>query len=296
MASGSRRFCVVQLEFPWQLGPPPGRYTIRERLGEEPDHVLVLSELSAPERPPSRRRQRRMRRRAVTAPPDGAPSPSPPTIARATLVDTAALPDLAAAERWLAGVDLDALAAAALARLNRVLHAERIASANPYAREVVREQALAIRIAFGDGDRVAEGRWERARELPPSPLGRRRPRTAALRPQERLAALLGGRDAALACEELALRARLDVDAGRAREAALQLRAAHAAALAELEPWRNAPGLAARLDELRERGAAVRAVADAALQAGLDDAQIELVDTVLRRLEAALRARTAGRER
>ena len=57
-----------------------------------------------------------------------------------------------------------------------------------------------------------------------------------LRPQERLAAILGGRDVALACEELALRARLDADAGRWREAAFQLRVALEAAIAELGPW------------------------------------------------------------
>ena len=43
-----------------------------------------------------------------------------------------------------------------------------------------------------------------------------RPRGASMfSPQERLAALLGGREVALACEELALRARGDLDHGRA---------------------------------------------------------------------------------
>ena len=118
-------------------------------------------------------------------------------------------------------------------------------------------QALVVRVGFGSGERVAEGRWDRAREL----AARRRPaaraRTAALRPQERLAALLAGRDAALACEELTLRVRLDVDAARWREAALGLQVALAAALAELEPWREAAGLAARLEELRARSDEVR---------------------------------------
>ena len=99
-----------------------------------------------------------------------------------------------------------------------------------------------MRVGYGDGEHVAEGRWDGARELAPADRGARgaRGRSAALRPQERLAALLGGRDAVLACEELALRARSDVDAGRHREAALQLRATFEAALAELEPWREQP--------------------------------------------------------
>ena len=54
-----------------------------------------------------------------------------------------------------------------------------------------------------------------------------------LHPQARLAAVLGARERPLACEELALRARLDLDHGREREAALQLLVALDAALAEL---------------------------------------------------------------
>ena len=117
-------------------------------------------------------------------------------------------------------------------------------------------------------------------------------RDAALRPQERLAALLGGRDAVLACEELALRARQDVDGGRRREAALQLDAALTVALPELEPWAARGDLAARLAELRELHGAVRAAAQAALQGGVEDTDAEAVRRALERLEAALRARTA----
>ena len=289
MTSGSRRFCVVQFEFPWLLGPAGGRYTIREHLGETPSHVLVLRVLGAAER----RRRRRRRGRTVEAPPD--PPPEPVVTTRAALVDTAALDGYEAASQWLGEADLDALAAEALARLNRVLHAHRVASADPFVREVALAQALVVRIGFGDGARVADGRWDRARELPRAApaVGALRPRAAALRPQERLAALLAGRDVALACEELTLRVRLDVDAGRLREAALGLRTAYEAALAELEPWRDGAGLAGRLAELCGRRDEVGAVADAALQGGLDDEQIAAVASVLGRVEAALRARVAG---
>jgi hypothetical protein len=289
VASESRRFRVVQFEFPWTLGPEPGRYTIREHLGEVPAHVLVLRELGAPQR----RLLPRRRARAADAPPDLAPEPV--LTSRATLVDTGAMMDYDAAARWLSSADLDALADDALARLNRVLHAHRLASADPYAREVARAQALVVRVGFGDGDRVAEGRWDRARELPRAAAASLRPRAAALRPQERLAALLAGRDAALACEELTLRVRLDLDAGRSREAALGLRIAFEAALAELEPWRDAAGLAARLEELRSRQTEVEATANAALQGGLGDAQIAAVASVLGRVEAALRARVVAEQ-
>jgi hypothetical protein len=117
-------------------------------------------------------------------------------------------------------------------------------------------------------------------------------REAALRPQERLSALLGGRDAVLACEELALRARQDVDAGRRREAALQLDAALTVALPELEPWSPRGDIGPRVTELRELHAGVRAAALAALQGGVDDGDAAAVQRALERLEAALRARTA----
>jgi hypothetical protein len=115
---------------------------------------------------------------------------------------------------------------------------------------------------------------------------------AALRPQERLAALLAGRDVALACEALALRARADLDAGRTREAALQLRVALAAALDELLPWAPRGDLEQRIAELQELRPAADAAADAARQGGLADAAAADVARVLARLEAALRARTA----
>lgn len=289
VTSGSRRFRVVQLEFPWALGPQDGRYTIREQLGERPGHVLVLRTLGAPERRLLPRR--RARGRALEAPPE--PPPAPVLTARATLVDTVALAGYEAASSWLAAADLDALANAAVARLNRVLHAHRAAAADPHAREVSLAQALVVRVGFGDGERVSEGRWDRARELPRAGGAALRPRTAALRPQERLAALLAGRDAVLACEELTLRVRLDADADRWREAALGLRIASEAALAELEPWRDPARLAGRLDELRGEHENVAAVAGEALLGGLDDEQIALVQAALGRLEAALRARVAA---
>jgi hypothetical protein len=136
---------------------------------------------------------------------------------------------------------------------------------------------------------VAQGDWVVARELEP---GRLRLRRRGSDPQERVAALLSGRDVALACEELALRARADLERGRGREAALQLDAALRAALAELEGWREHRDIARRLAELEGQAPAVRAAADAALRGGLDEAQQRTVADVLPRLEAALRSRAA----
>ncbi len=244
--------------------------------------MLVVATLGAPER---RRLLRGRRPRAAE------PEPQPAAVAtgRATVVAARPFESRADAQRWVREAGEDD-ARAAVATLNRVLHLHRAATADPHVREVRREQALVARVGFGDGEQVADGRWLAAVELP-APRGRTR-REAALRPQERLSALLGGRDAALACEELALRARQDVDAGRRREAALQLDAALTAALAEIEPWSERGDLAARLAELRALQPAAHAAAQAALLGAVDDEADAALRRTLERLEAALRARTA----
>lgn len=273
-------FSFVQAEFPWPLGPPDGRYVLREHAGE-PSHVLVTATLGAP--------QRRLigGRRAKEAQ-EGA-EPEPVQTGRATLVRAQRVPD---GPRWLEQADLERESASAVATLNRALHAHRIATADAYVREVSLDQALVVRVGVGEGEQVAYGRWTKALTLPVPKTSRAGRRVAALRPQERLAALLGGRDAALACEELVLRARLDVDGERYREAALQVRVALEAALAELEPWAARGDLAGRLADLHEARGKIGAAANRALESGLDDAAIDDVVHVLGRLEAALRARTA----
>jgi hypothetical protein len=250
----------------------------------EPTHVVVLATLGAPQRARLGRRRRRRPAAARLQPP-----PTPVATARATLIGAQPFADASEAERWLERVDAEAQIEAALAVLNGLLHLHRTATADAAVREVARARALVARVGVGAGEQVAEGRWTRALDVPPPA---RRRRSAALRPDERLSALLAGRDAALACEELALRARADLTGGRQREAALQLQIALAAALRELAPWAPRADLRTRLDELGALQPAVDAAAAAALEGGLDDATIADVEHALRRLEAALRARTA----
>jgi hypothetical protein len=211
-------------------------------------------------------------------------------VTRATVITTDPLPD-DGARAWLdtAVQQRDATVREALALLNRAVHGHRLASADPYVAEVGAHQALATRIGYGSGEQVAEGDWEEARELPPPKSSR----SLLLNPQQRLAALLSGRDVALACEELALRARLDLEHGRSREAALQLSLALDTALAELEGWRGTEAVARRLDALAGHREAVHAAAQAALQSGLQPEHTEAVEAALTRLEATLRARTAS---
>ena len=96
------------------------------------------------------------------------------------------------------------------------------------------ERALVARVGYGSGEEVADGRFAEALELPRP--GARRARRSMEAPEERFAALLGGRERGLAAEELVLRARADLDAGRMREAALQARVALEALLAA--SWRR----------------------------------------------------------
>ena len=138
---------------------------------------------------------------------------------------------------------------------------------------------------------MAEGEWQRAREHDaPEP---RRSRTRVLHPQARLAAVLGARESLLACEELTLRARADLDQGRLREAALQVVVALDAALAELPGDAAAAAMAPRLQELRELRDAVGGAGQSALSGALSPSEQETVSRAAARIEAALRARAVA---
>lgn len=210
---------------------------------------------------------------------------------RATIIDVAApFAGEAQAAAWLSAAGEDELSAD-LAILNRAMLTLRAVSADPYLNAVSRGQLLVARVGYGAGEQVADGLWADARELL-APRGRQR-RAAVLHPQARLAAVLGGRERTLVCEELVLRARLDLDQQREREAALQVRIALDAALAELPTDPAAAALKERLEELRALQAGVAAAAEAALRGALGASEREAVAFALGRIEAVLRARDAA---
>jgi hypothetical protein len=286
VADGADRlFRFAQFEFPWAIGPAAGRYVVRPDAGAQPTHVVVIATLGAPERRLLRRR------RAERAEPS--PAAEPVTTGRVTIVDAEPTGGADEAAAWLREVERGSVdfVDAALRVANGVIHANRIATADPYANGVGVEQALVVRLGYGAGEEVADGRWSEAVALPPSPERGSRRRSAALRPQERLAALLTGKDRPLVCEELLLRARLDLDEDRPREAALQLRVALEAAIAELGALGRAD-LAQRVEGLRELRGDVGAAANAALEGPLSAERAERVEFAVGRIEAALRARTA----
>lgn len=234
MASGGppQRFPFVQFEFAFPLGPADGRYVTRAEPGGEPDRVVVLRTVGAPRRATiSRRRQPRL---------EGGAGPEAVPTARASVIRLERFESEDDAERWLDGLRrdreaLEAEADRAATELNALLRAHRAAAADPDVRDVAPQGATVVRAGYGTGEQVADGRFEQACELPaPSPRSRVRRRAEALAPDERLASILARREEVLACEELVLRARSDLQAGRQREAALQTRIALEAALAELD--------------------------------------------------------------
>jgi hypothetical protein len=245
--------------------------------------VIVLRTIGSMPRPLLGRRRRP---RQVE---DGEPAPVP--VIRATVIQASAHESTEAAADWLDALrhDRDALAAEAAGaaqELNALLRAHRAAALDHSVRDVVPAGANTVRVGYGSGDQVAEGHFADAYELPAEDENSKvRRRAAALAPDERLAAILGGRDRVLACEELVLRARADLVAQRPREAALQARIALEALLAELGGT-DAGDLPADREP----------VGRAANEALAGDPSAELIDAVagaVDRMETALRRRRLG---
>jgi hypothetical protein len=272
-------FGFVQFEFGFLLGPGDGRFLVRRAPGEEPESVLVLTTLGAPER-------RRFKDRKGRALQEAQPEPVPTN--RATVVRANPFETLEEASAWLAEIRdgagrADAELASAARVLARALHAHRVAHADPHARDVASHQAIVTRIGYGDGNSVTEGRYEEAWELPRED---RRTRRSMEAPEERFAALLGAREQVLVCEELVLRVRADISSGRAREAALSARVALESVLAELEGDMAGP----RREALESDRVAVADAANAALRGGLSPELTGALAQAAEHMEAALRAR------
>jgi len=245
----------------------------------------VIETVGAP--PPPRRRRRKPR----AAEPGADPAPLP--LARATAVRAhEPFESSERAECWLSETlddedSTDTAIAEALALLNRALHAHAVAGADPLGREVRAEHASTVRIGHGSGKEVASGRYAAAHEVDVRSGGSpRRRREEELRPQEHVAALLGGRESLDACETLILRARTDLDAGRNREAALQLRVGLEALLVELDGALADPGHEEDMAQLQARRSEAGSAANEALHGELNATNLssvrELCERVLRR--------------
>ena len=239
--------------------------------------MLVIETLAAPA-PPSRRRRRPRQAEA------GGPAATLP-LARATAVR--AFEPFGSehdADRWLdAAVEvedtIDALVADGIALLNRALHAHAAASADPHANELSPERAVAVRIGYGSGERGGGGSLRGGTRGRRPGGGRVAPATARPKtsiPRSGSAAVLGGRERIDACETLLLRARADLDAGRDREAALQLRVGLEALLVELPGAVSDPGHDEDMTTLHERRGEAGEAANSALRGELDAVAVKRV--------------------
>ena len=288
VATPPLRFGFVQWEFPGGSGPDPGRYVVRRFAGDDAQQVAG-----------HRRARRAAPARAAAAGARARPSrtPAPVEVTRATVIDAGAAGgerERRGLARAAAGDDADASTGEALAVLNRAL-----------ARAPDRDRGPAgwrrrRRARAGHARRLRHRRAGRRRAT-----GRRRAscprrrrgstREAALRPQERFAALLAGaRRGARVRAAGAARARAtSTTAARARPRSSSTAALDAA-------LRGARGLARAR---RDAGAAGRAGGAGRRasrrpprrrgRAGSTSRRGAVVERALGRLEAALRARTAG---
>lgn len=282
-------FGFAQFELAGALAVPDGRYLVRGDGTDAAQSVLVVETLGAPPAPGRRRRKPKR------ADPGAGPPPLPLT--RATAVRAHQPFDTEGeATRWLEGAlaseeQVESLVAEGVDLINRALHAQATASADPHVAEIAPERAIAVRVGYGSGEQVAAGRFAVAHrvDVRRGAGSRRRRRDEELRPQERVAAVLGGRERVDACETLLLRARADLDAGRRREAALQLRVGLEALLVELAGALAGPGHEEDMATLEARRGEAGEAANAALRGDLDDELerqvrelVELCERVLRR--------------
>src|SRR5437764_1531142 len=96
-----RLYLFVQFEFPWELGPPDGRYLLRSRADGEPERVLVLETLGARRRVGALARARA--RAGTTSEAESEPAPVP--VARASVVDPVPVVAERQARAWLNELD-----------------------------------------------------------------------------------------------------------------------------------------------------------------------------------------------
>ncbi|HVY78484.1 MAG TPA: hypothetical protein VG898_08270 [Solirubrobacterales bacterium] len=283
----TRLFRFAQFDFAGRLAVADGRYVLR---GDEGERVLVVETIGAP--PPTGRRRRKPREAQA----DDTPTELP--LARVTSVRASeTLANEAAAERWLEHTsadeeEVDRLLEEGIDDVNRALHAQAIASGDPHPQVTTPTRAVAMRVGFGSGEQLADGLYAAAHQVDPGrrPGSRRRQRDEEMRPQQRVAALLGGRERPDICEILLLRARADLDAGRDREAALQLRIGLEALLVELHDALSDPGHEEDMATLESRRHDVGELANAALRGDLDAAQLDLLRDAQAVCERVLRRR------
>ncbi len=283
-------FAFVQFDLPFNLPITDGRYIIRRHT--DGADVLVLSG-------PRAGRSRRFGRWKLRSADSTAPLPETGTTATITVAEK--FSDKEGAAKWLADRSISVEAAEnqvqeALKLLNSALAAHRLASSDPYASELTRNDPVTVRIGYGRGEQIAEGEWSDALEMPaPEDQKGRRKRKQMLDPQTKFAAILSGKETVLLAEELMLRARLDLNSDRPRHAALQADLALEALLAETE--QSEEELSEKQQEdlewLKSNEKKLEGIADSALTGDIEPEAVSVVDDVVARMERFIRRHRYG---
>jgi hypothetical protein len=244
--------------------------------------------------PPARRRRRKPKQST-------GPDPQPQVAVTTVTMIRAFMPfwnDNEASE-WLvpatADDSVDDLMAELLSTLDRALAAEAATTGRPYVPEIGIDDVIGARIGFGDGDRVSDGRYLEAFEIDArgGTASPRRERMNRTRPLARIAAIIGGKEEAAACEYLIPRIRSDLEGGRVMSAALVIEVAVRSSIVELDTVLDLPEHSADLDRLEELLPELTELTDAVLAegkawpglAGSLDEPLAIVERVLRRRRA-----------
>ena len=236
-----------------------------------------------------------LRRRRAPRPTGDGDEPEAVAITRVTVVRGSPFADDGSAREWFADCrdpeTADREIAEALRLLNRAILAHRVSASDPYAADAASGQARRIRIGFGSGDELVEGRSREVHEVPAQAT--RRGRRRMLAPEEQVAQILGGRRPIWPSEDLLLRVRLDLDQGRTREAALQAQAAHGSLAAELAAQ---PGGDEARSAIERQRPIVGRLGAAALERELDDAEMESLAEAVAQMERVVRRRRHALDR
>jgi hypothetical protein len=263
----------VQFEFSHHIGPAAGRYVVRQldEPGPEDDADVLVVSVEGAARP--RTRLFKARARAES------PADEPPELS-VTVVTVIRASRRMASAQWLSHVresteEQELWIEDALAVVNRAVGAYRACAADPYAIDLCRADARAVRIGYGPAAALIRGGWDAAVAVPP-PSPPRLDRAVRLMPTEGMAAVLAGRAHTLESEELLLRVLLDLEHGRARAAAAGLRAGHELLASDLGDEVLAGTVRERYDAVRGSRDAVDELAERAAAGPLDLEDVQRV--------------------
>jgi hypothetical protein len=309
-------FGFIQFEFTHSIGPHAGRYVVERRNGRDEEDedapppvltraeeltgvtrtvgtadILVMTAVLAPQA------QMRLRRKSRYVQSGSSPDEVP--LMLATYVKgTEPLDDKRRAaevldlvrtsedeqERWITeGMEV----------INLAIRAYRAGARDPYVVEVTPRDARRTRIGYGSTEELRDGGWQAAVELvPPSTRGwLKRP---DLRPSETIASVLAHRKPVLECEDVLVRAYIDLDHGRTRAAAQQVRGAMALLASELSGLDGeSPGAGGA--ELDRRLTSAERLAETAVERPLAKSEIEELEGLLETMGKMLDAWRYGRE-